>query len=58
MSPSGLVFWKRGGGRHKRLSDAQLLMLIRAVHAETKGAYGSPRVFRELKARGVPPVST
>jgi putative transposase len=54
VSPSGWVSWKRGGGRQKRLSDAQLLMLIRAVHAETKGAYGSPRVFRELKARGVP----
>jgi putative transposase len=54
VSPSGWVSGKRGGGRQKRLSEAQLLMLIRAVHAETKGAYGSPRVFRELKARGVP----
>ena len=54
VSPSGFEAWKRGGGRQKRLSDAQLLTLIRAVHAETKGAYGSPRVYRELKARGIP----
>lgn len=53
VSPSGFACWRRGGGRHKRLSDAQLLALIRAIHAETRGAYGSPRVFRELKARGV-----
>ena len=28
VSPSGWVSGKRGGGRQKRLSDAQLLMLI------------------------------
>jgi putative transposase len=54
VSPSGFDAWKRGGGRQKCLSDAQLLTLIRAVHAETKGAYGSPRVYRELKDRGIP----
>ncbi len=54
VSPSGFDAWKRGGGRQKRLSDTQLLTLIRAVHAQTKGAYGSPRVYRELKERGIP----
>lgn len=54
VSSSGFACWKRGGGRQKRLSDAQLLTLIRAIHAETKGAYGSPRMFRELKVRDVP----
>ncbi len=53
VSPSGFDAWKRGGGRQKCLSDAQLLTLMRAVHAETKGAYGSPRVYRELKDRGI-----
>lgn len=28
------------------------LALIRAIHAELKGAYGSPRMVRELRARG------
>ena len=36
------------------LSDAALLVPIRAIHAETRGAYGSPRIFRALKhERGV-----
>ncbi len=26
--------------------------LIRSIHAELKGAYGSPRMVRELRARG------
>jgi putative transposase len=29
-----------------------MLALIRAIHAEVKGAYGSPRMVRELRARG------
>ena len=54
VSSSGFAAWKRGGCRQKRLSDTQLLTLIRAVHVQFKAAYGSPRVWRELKARGVP----
>jgi putative transposase len=52
VSPSGYAAWKRGGRRMKRLNDTQLLALIRSVHAETKGAYGAPRIWKELKARG------
>ena len=53
VSVSGYRAWKRGGtpGR-ARSSDAQLLMLIRAIDAELKGAYGSPRMILELRARG------
>jgi transposase InsO family protein len=55
VSASGYRAWKRGGspGR-KRLTDAQLLALIKAIHKELKGAYGSPRMVRELRARGFP----
>ena len=46
-------FWKRGGKPdRKRLSESQMLALIRAIHAELKGAYGSPRMVRELRTRG------
>jgi len=31
-----------------------MVALIRAIHAELKGAYGSPRMVRELRARGLP----
>lgn len=55
VSASGYRAWKRGGspGR-KRLTDAQLLALIKAIHKELKGAYGSPRMVQELRARGFP----
>jgi putative transposase len=36
-----------------RLSDMALLVHIRALFAEMKGAYGWPRIWRELAARGV-----
>ena len=53
VSMSGYRAWKRGGTPdRKRLTVAQLLALIRAIHAEVKRAYGSPRMTRELRNRG------
>ena len=40
--------------QRRRLSDEALLVHIKAMHAETRGAYGWPRIRRELVARGVP----
>ena len=55
VSISGYRAWKRGGKvQGKRLRDPQLLALIGAIHAELKGAYGSPRMLRELRGRGFP----
>lgn len=53
VSVSGYRAWK-GGGKpdRKRLTDAQMLTLIRAIHTELQGAYGSPRMVRELRDRG------
>lgn len=53
VSVSSYRAWQRGGipGR-KRLTDVQMLAIIRAIHAELKGAYGSPRMIRELRLRG------
>ena len=53
VSISGYRAWKRGGKADRcRLTDAQMLALIRAMHAELKGAYGSPRMVQELRTRG------
>ena len=38
------------GGRH---GNEELLAHIRAIHAEVKGEYGWPRVWKELVARGI-----
>ena len=53
VSLSGLRAW-RGGGRRRpeRLTDAELLKLIRAIHAQFEAAYGSPRMHEELRDRG------
>jgi len=40
--------------QRRHLSDAALLVHIKALHAETRSAYGWPRIWRELVARGVP----
>ena len=46
---------KSGGSpNRKRLTDAQRLALIQAIDQELKGAYGSPRMVRELRDRGFP----
>jgi putative transposase len=53
VSISGYRAWKRGGTpNRKRLTDTQTLAVIRAIHVELKGAYGSPRMIRELRRRG------
>ena len=53
VSPSGYANWRtRNQGAMpggKRLSDHHLLTLIRTSHARTKGAYGSLRIYAELK---------
>lgn len=55
VSISGYRAWKRGGlPDRRRLTDRQRVALIRAIHAELQGAYGSPRRVRELRARGFP----
>ena len=55
VSESGYRSWKRGGTPDRtRLTEAQMLALIRAIHAALKGAYGSPRMVKELRGRGFP----
>jgi putative transposase len=54
VSDSGFAAWRRGEGPTKWLSDSALLKLIREIHAKTKAAYGSPRIYQELKERDIP----
>lgn len=55
VSVSGYRAWDRGGKPNRtRLTDSQMLIMIQAIHAEFKGIYGSPRMVKELRARGFP----
>jgi transposase InsO family protein len=52
VSPQGFYAWRsRPASDQQRRRDA-LLVEIRAVHAEVKQRYGSPRIHAELAARG------
>jgi transposase InsO family protein len=44
---------KAGALQRRSLSDDALLVHIRAIHQETRGSYGWPRMWRELLARGI-----
>jgi hypothetical protein len=39
--------------RRRHLSDEALLVHISAAYAENRGAYGWPRIWRQLRAQGV-----
>ena len=54
VSPSGYYAW-RGRGRSPRVKrDEELRGTIRAIHEESRGTYGVPRVHAELSGRRVP----
>lgn len=56
VSPSGYHqhFSRRASPQQrKRVSNDALLVHIKAIHAEVKGEYGWPRVWKELLARGI-----
>src|SRR5688572_1239245 len=52
VSPAGYYAWRqRPASEHQQRRDA-LVVEIRAIHAEVKARYGSPRIHAELLARG------
>jgi len=44
---------KASGAQRRHLSDDALLVHIKAIHAQTRGGYGWPRIWKELLARGI-----
>jgi putative transposase len=53
VSTGGYYGWRRPPGPRQQ-RRAALVVAIKAVHAESKARYGSPRVHAELVARGEP----
>jgi transposase InsO family protein len=52
VSRSGFYAWRLRGPSARAKSDDKLAAEIAAVHKRTRGRYGSPRVHRELRAKG------
>ncbi len=53
VSRSGFHAWVRRWPSKRWASDVRLLELIHAIHSESRGSHGSPRVYAELRNRGV-----
>lgn len=53
VAKSGFYAWKTRPKPERERQDAQLAATVAAVHQKSRRTYGSPRVHRELKARGV-----
>jgi putative transposase len=53
VTRSGYYAWKKRPKPARASSDARLAATVAAVHKRSRLAYGSPRVHRELKARGM-----
>lgn len=54
VSRSGYYAWSRRPPSPAALRRGRLVAEIRRAHGESRATYGSPRVFRTVKARGVP----
>ena len=53
VSRSGFYAWKTRPASPREKADARLAAEIAAVHAKSKKRYGSPRVHRALRKKGV-----
>jgi putative transposase len=52
VAASGYWAWRKRGPSARSRSDAQLTVIIQAIHRESHGTYGAPRVQAELADRG------
>jgi putative transposase len=49
VSSSGYYAWRDRPASSRRRADLHLVEVIRAIHASSRGTYGSPRVHAELR---------
>lgn len=53
VSPSGFYAWRKRPLSPRARADVELSAEIQAIHRESRGTYGAPRIHAELAARGV-----
>ena len=52
VSRSGYYAWQKRPVAERRRQDQRLALEVAAIHAHSRGRYGSPRVHAELRERG------
>jgi putative transposase len=52
VAPAAYYAWRQRPPSAQQQRQDALLVEIRAIHAEVKARYGSPRIYKELVARG------
>jgi putative transposase len=53
ISRSGYYAWQRRGASERCAQDVVLAAKITAIHADSDGTYGVPRIHAELRAQGI-----
>jgi len=53
VARSGYYAWRIRGISARTVADAEIIERIRGVHKESRGTYGYPRVYAELRGEGV-----
>jgi putative transposase len=53
VSPSGFYAWRKRPLSPRARADVELSAEIQAIHRESRGTYGAPRIHAELAARDV-----
>jgi putative transposase len=53
VTRSGFYAWKSRGICKRTVEDERLMPLIEKIYKESRSTYGSPRVYKALKSRGV-----
>lgn len=53
VSASGYYAWKRRPRSARAVADEALLVRIRALHQDSRGTYGAPRIHFELAVQGL-----
>lgn len=53
VSRSGFYLWSSRGPSRREQANAELLTKVRAIHKQSRGVYGSPRIFKALLAQGM-----
>ena len=54
VSRSGYYAWRRRSESERSQVNTKLLEAIRKVHHDSRGTYGSPRIYQELKKQDIP----